>query len=140
MRIDKSLKRIIWRFQSGRPISPDQQDIDSLNEIIEYIATKEKQQLIDNQLFGKLYIFVFGEFIRHYEATPESEIPQKELHKLLDKDLKLIVTEYVDKVNNAKLAHVTNENDLKDYVPTTYEEVAGNLRVMINAAINTYTI
>ena len=107
-------------------------------ELIYNVENKEKQQLIDNQLFGKLYIFVLGEFIRYYEATPDSEIPQKELHKLLDKDLRTIVSEFVDKVNNAKLAHVTNENDLKDYTPMQYEEAATNLRVLVNAAINTY--
>ena len=140
MNIDRSLKRLTWRFKTTRPFTPDQEDINALNELIEYVGKKEKQQLIDNQLFGKLYIFVFGEFIRHYDATPQDVIPQKELHKILDKDLRTIVNEFVDKVNNAKLAHVTNENDLGDYLPTTYEEVAGNLRVMVNAAMNTYNI
>lgn len=137
MNLSESLKRISWRFSKGN-FTPNKKDVECLLEVIEYVENKEKQQLINNQLFGKLYIFVLGEFIRYYEATPDSEIPQKELHKLLDKDLRTIVSEFVDKVNNAKLAHVTNENDLKDYTPMQYEEAATNLRVLVNAAINTY--
>ncbi len=137
MNLSRSLKRLSWRFSKGN-FTPSQEDINCLLEVIEYVDRKEKQQLIDNQLFGKLYIFVFGELIRHYEATPESDIPQKELHKILDKNLKTIVNEFTDKVNNAKLAHVTNENDLKAYNPIAYEESATNLRIMVNAAINTY--
>ena len=138
MNLHKSISRLNWRFSKGN-FTPNETDIESLNEIVDYVAKKEKQQLIDNQLFGKLYIFVLGEFIRHYESLPPHNIPQSQLHKLLDKDLKLIVDEFVGKANNAKLSHVTNGNSFKDYVPTTYDDVAGNLRVMINAAINTYS-
>ena len=140
MNIEKSLQRIEWRFSQGKEFKPNGNDIEAYNELAEYFNQKEKQQLIDNQLFGKMYIYLFGEFVNYYNCTVMDNIPQKELHKLLDKDLRLIVEDVTDRLNNAEIsACMERKGHLDGYAPMKYEEVAENLKIMVNAAINTYS-
>lgn len=139
MNMNKAISRLTWRFKTNKPFLPSQEDINALNDVIEYVGVKEKQQLIDNQLFGKMYIYLYMEFLRHYETTVFDPIPQKELHKLLDKPLKAIVSDFVGVLNTNELYIST---DLKKSVKSKiwdYNEVAENLRIQVNAAINTYT-
>lgn len=139
MNLTKSLQKIIWRFKSGT-FTPNKDDFNCLLEIVEYVEEKEKQQLIDNQLFGKLYIYVFGQFLTYYDATPLDTIPQKELHNILDKPLRLIVTELLEQINAKWLEDYTETNidDLSAFQPMEYSELSENLKTMVNAAINTY--
>ena len=66
-------------------------------------------------------------------------IPQKELHKLLDKDLRLIVTEVMDKINLTDMEyHIDKEKTLEGFKNVEYDEVAENLRIMVNGALNAY--
>ena len=96
--------------------------------------------LLDNLDIQYLFKVIFKFFIDQKidKTSPWDSIPQKELHKILDKDIKRIVQDFTEKANDAKLAHVTNEKDLNNYNPINYEESARNLRILVNAAINTY--
>lgn len=140
MNISKSVSRLKWRFSQGNSFKPNQTDIDCFNELIKYAGEKEKQQLIDNQLFGKMYIYLFTQFVKYYKCTVEDSTPQKELHKLLDKNIKQIVEEAKDDLNLNDMENIIKtEDDLENYKPLTYDECAENFRIMINAAINTYS-
>lgn len=138
MKIKKSIDRIRWRFASGKEFKPNENDITAFNEVAEYISRKEKDNIIDNQLFGKLYIYLFGEFVNYYKATAIDTIPQQELHKLLDKNIADIVNEVKDRLNNAELEHAIKANAYDKYKPMEYEEVAENMRIMVSAALNNY--
>lgn len=139
MKIEQQLQRIAWRLGSGKAFTPNQNDIEAYNDIAEYIDMKQKQQVIDNQLFGKLYIFVYREFVRHYKATVMDEIPQKELNKILARDVNSLLLEVMEDLNMFELKNAIEAKRHKDYSPMTYDEVVDNLKVMVNGAINTYT-
>lgn len=140
MTIEKAMQRIGWRLGTGKPFQPNQGDIDAYNFIVEFVDKKQKQQLIDNQLFGKLYIYVFGQFMTYYKCSFDSVIPQKELHKLLDKDLRLILSDVIDKINISDMEyHLEKEKTLEGFKNAEYEEVAENLRIMVNGALNTFS-
>ena len=118
--------------------APNQEDIDAMNEIIEYVDRKEKQQLVDNQLFGKLYIYLYMEFIKYYKTTVFDPIPQVELNEILDKPIKAIVSDFKDALNESELyISMDVKKDATSKI-WDYEEVAENLRVQVNAAINSY--
>lgn len=137
MKIEKSVQRIGWRLGQKKPFTPNQNDIEAYNEIVEYVVNTQKDQLMKNQLFGKLYIYVYGQFLRYYKATVFDEIPQKELHKLLDKPLRNIIEDFKDLLNNDELYSSIEEGREKDL--WSYTDVSNNLKIQINAAINTFT-
>ena len=140
MTVNKAMERFAWRLGGGKAFQPNQNDIEAYNTIAEFIEEKEKKQIIDNQLFGKLYIYLFGEFVNYYKASVFNNIPQKELHKLLDKPIRQIVEEVKDRLNFIEMeACMKEKNNLDDYTPIEYEEIAENLKAMINAAVNQYS-
>lgn len=139
-----AIKRIGWRFSEAakrqdKSFRINQDDISALESIAKFYQDKEKQAIVDNQLFGKLYIYLFGQFVNYYQSTALDDIPQKELHKLLDKDLRTIVQEVTDNLNLYELKNSIEAQKHKDYKPMEYSEVAENLKIMVNGALNTYT-
>lgn len=130
MNVKKALERLSFRFGRGN-FRPNQLDVDALNELIEYVGGKEKKQLKDNQLFGKLYIFLYGEFVNYYKCTVMDNVPQKELHRVLNKDIRILVQEVADRLNMAEIASNSGQT-------MGYDEVAQNMQIMVNAALNTF--
>jgi len=130
MNVKKALERLSFRFGRGN-FRPNQLDVDALNELIEYVGGKEKKQLKDNQLFGKLYIFLYGEFVNYYKCTVMDNVPQKELHRVLNKDIRILVQEVADRLNMAETASNSGQT-------MGYDEVAQNMQIMVNAALNTF--
>lgn len=140
MNISKSLQRLKWRFTTGKPFSPNHNDVNALNEVIEYCGRKETDQIMDNQLFGKLYAYLYSEFVGHYHATTLSNIPQSELNKLLVKSTREIFQKSIDRLNEAEMEYcINNTGSLDSYKPISYDDFSEQMKTMINAAINTYS-
>jgi hypothetical protein len=150
MNVQRSLKHIGKRFNDSifdqygnkRPkpfgLVPNKTDFDAYNELVEYVDIMEKNLINNQQLFGKLYIYLFTEFVKHYNCTVMDDIPQKELHKLLDKDLRVLVTEAQELLNLCELESAIKNGRHKEYSPMEYSEMADNFKSMISAAITTY--
>ena len=133
----KAIEHFKWKLQNKW--KPTKVDIEAFNAVKNYVVEKEKQQLIDNQLFGKLYIYLYGEFVTYYKASVMDDIPQKELHKLLDKPLKMVVESVRDRINLYEMDyHMKKNKNLKEYSELDYDELADNLRIMVNGALNEY--
>lgn len=162
--ITKAINRITWRLTSNH-WKANQTDEDAINYIIKFANNHNEKQLQNNELFAKLYIYVYKSFLTHYNATVFDDIPQKELHKLLDKSIQHHVEEFRQALNeseNYKLqeqlgltagkhpATRTKEEKEKDSkILSTleeplvkeawdYETVKENLNSMINSALNEY--
>lgn len=134
---NRALQHFKWKLQnSWKPTAPD---IEAYNALVAYNKEQNEKTINDNQLFGKLYIYLFGQFVNYYQSTALDDIPQKELHKLLDKDLSTIVQEVTDNLNLYELKNSIEAQKHKDYKPMEYSEVAENLKIMVNGALNTYT-
>ena len=138
MNIEKSLQRIGWRFGQNKAFTPNAGDIQAYNELVEYHEMKKAEQVTNHKLFCKLYIFLFREFTRHYQATVMDEIPQKELHKILDREMGSLIHEVMEDLNMFELQNTIKEQRHKDYKPMTYEEVAESLNIMVAGALDNY--
>jgi hypothetical protein len=53
----KALNRLIYTISNQN--KPNQNDVDALNELIEYKNNEDKRTLVNNELFAKLFIGVF---------------------------------------------------------------------------------
>ena len=128
-----------FKYKLTTSWKPTAFDLEAYNALVEFVNEKQKQQLNDNQLFGKLYIYLYSQFINYYKCSLVDDIPQKELNKILDKPLKAIVSELVD---NNKLIdieqHISDNNSLDGFVEVSYNDIADNLRVMVNASLNQF--
>lgn len=138
MTTNQAIKRFHWRLSTGKAYQPNQNDLEAYNVIAEFIEEKQKKEIIDNQLFGRLYIYLFGEFVNYYNSSVMDEIPQKELNKLLTKDMRLLVGEVVDRLNLNELDESVKSGEINP-PKLSYDEVAENLKIMINGAINEFS-
>lgn len=117
MNIEKSVRRIAWRLSNGW--KANQNDIDAVNEIIEFVNAKQKEQIKDNQLFAKMYIHIYGEYLKFYKATVFDEIPQKELHKILDTPLSEIIENFKKDLNDSERYEIMKSLGMEDKHPAT---------------------
>lgn len=147
--IKKALNRISWRMQNSW--KSNQNDIDAYNQIVDFVNNTNK--INDYQLFAKLYIWVYGQLLIHYNATVFDKEPQKELHRILDKPLTQIIEEFTNKLNQTELYQLLQDKgistkphgekdkvlELDQYPEWKTEDVKNNLETMINRAINQFS-
>lgn len=125
MIITKAVDRFVWRFSKDTSYNKwkvNESDLEALNTIIDFVKNKHKQQLQANQLFAKLYVMVYAQFLQRYNATVFDDIPQVELHKLLDKPLSVFIQRFTDRLNDSELYSLLDELNIKHPSTTTKEE------------------
>lgn len=107
MTIIKAIEQLEWKYKNHWNIT--QTDINALNTIKEFTKQKHEEQIQANQLFAKLYIMVFSQYIERYKTDIYDDIPQKELHKLLNKDLSVFIQRLTDRLNENEKQALFNE-------------------------------
>lgn len=120
----KSLDRLKWRFGSNNAFRPNKNDAVALNHLIGYVQEKEKKQIVDNELFGKLYIWAYGQLLKFYGCTVFNKEPQKYLGELLTKSTGRIVEELKDQLNHSEMYTVFDLSGTKpfDHIHLTHLE------------------
>ncbi len=139
MKITKSVQRIGWRFSQGKPFQPNQNDIEAYNDIVDYVGINQKETIVDNVLFTKMYIYLLGEFLNYYGTTVNDPILQKELHKILDSDMSSLIEQFRSKANHQELNTIKTVEDLENFKAMTFQECVDNLKIMTTEAINQFS-
>ena len=139
MTLEKALQRLKWRITDGKNYKPNQGDAESYNAIVDYVQDQRKNTIVDNVLFTKLYIFVFTNFMRHYECTAYDDIPQSELHKVLDTKMNTLIQKFMEVNDTYELSRVKDEKGLHQYAPISFEECVENLKILTTESINEYS-
>ena len=142
MTIKTALERIFWRFEKIKSNETDQKALDTLAE---FVNNKHTKQLQDNEMFAKVYIFMYSYFLKSYNTDIYDSIPQKELHRYLDQPLEKIVERFKVKLNEKEyelqgsIVHPAigkSTSESKDV--WDYETVKEHLELMINLALNEF--
>lgn len=164
MTLDNAIKRLILRFtpngkdQLGnltfKAFYPKLEDLEALNEIIDYCNNQKKTEPKKHTLFAKLYVWVYKELLNHYNTTVFDKEPIKEISKILDTPLKNHYIEFWRSLNrNEKYLrfkdniekNVSNEllnknpllrteierNGLKDALKRNYDHLSEEQRVLV---------
>ena len=107
MTIKRAIEHFSFKFKNVW--KPTQPDVEALNTIIEFVEAKHKKQIQDYQLFAKLYIMVYAQYLERYKTTIFDEIPKKELHKLLDRPLDFFLELFTQRLNESELYSLFDE-------------------------------
>jgi hypothetical protein len=108
MTLEANIKRLFWRFQNGK-FTPNEQDIKSLTEIVEWINREKQQTLKHNVLFAKLYI---KQFLEDYKTFNDFKFAQYALHSYLDKPITSIYEMFADSLNEIELINFCKEKGI----------------------------
>jgi hypothetical protein len=128
-------------------------DINGIKKIAEYVENQQNEVYKNNQLFGKLYVIYYGELLKYYNGTVFDKIPQKELHKELNKSFDRILEEFIDKHQTIELnLQIPKEHrnkhplelkrlgiETKEVEKLDKKDTENNLISMINYALNEYS-
>jgi len=149
MTIKKAVERITWRLSNGW--KANQNDLDAVNFIVDFVNVQNKKQIDDNQLIAKLYIYAYSSYLKHFRATVFDDIPRRELFKMLDRPIEVLIQRFTSDLNTTELYQFFQANDIKINHPILmpdknkieikediwdYETVKENLERDINNLIN----
>jgi hypothetical protein len=101
--LDKAVNRLSWRFSNETTFKPDNNDVEALNTVFEWINHQKKETLNKNTLFAKLFIYHLTMNVRHYETTILNDFPQKDIISLLEKPLDLYFKAFHQDIHNNQL-------------------------------------
>ena len=142
MILEKGVNRLRWRFSSNTSFKPNQNDIEALNSVLGWIGSQKKINVLNQDLFAKLYIYELIRFLRQYDTTIFNDIVQKELSQVLDKPLSHFYdTFYEDLVHN-QLSKIELKKGLSDEdfkVKFTKEKVKAKLEHMVSEAVTQFS-
>jgi len=124
MTIKKAIEHLKWKYRNKW--NPTQLDVDVLNTFIEFVEEKHKKQLQDYNLFAKLYIMVYAQFLDKYKATVFDDIPKKELSRYLDQPLEVIIQRFTDKLNESELYELFKDLNIEMKHPALKSESIKN--------------
>jgi len=139
MTLKKAIDRLSWRFGKCKVINPVQEDLDAYNTMLDYIQDSNKEQLSKNLLFAKLYIAVYKRTIEHYNTNILDPIPQKELHKFLDKPIEWHYENFCEFLNQEEWI---SSGDVDFNVVTSVwdlEDVTNNLKIQMGECLRKYS-
>lgn len=154
--IKKHLQRIHWRI-SGNGWKANEKDREAFNAIVEYAEREEERNFQSNPHLAKLYIYLYTEFLRHYDCTVYEPHAEKAIQYILKADLATLVDNLTYTINQQnlsaelalngfifdhprKLKKETKEKNLKIIESVkgekfTNESVLDNLTAMIKTAL-----
>lgn len=85
MKLKESIQRLQWRFSQGKQFTPNQNDIDALNKVIDYINNSVKKEINENELFAKLYVKTLTDYLTCLNNDVDAS--QKVISQLLNEPL-----------------------------------------------------
>ena len=142
MILEKGVNRLRWRFSSNTSFKPNQNDIEALNSVLGWIGSQKKINVLNQDLFAKLYIYKLIEFLKMYDTSIFNEIAQKELSQVLDMPLEAFYDRFYNDLIHNQIKRITLKKGvtLEDFkVKFTKEKVKAKLEHMVSEAVTQFS-
>ena len=141
MELDKSIQRLTWRLTSNKAFKANQNDVDAFNSVLGWITSQKKINLLNHNLFAKLYIYELTRQVRGMESTVFETINQKEVSRILAMPLSVFYKAFhtdlhMNQITKAVKKEGVTDEELKEKY--SLEEVTKKLNHMITEAINKF--
>ena len=143
MKIDKALAHLAKKIV-GNQYSTDY-DKECIETLIEYVQDSREQKMRNQDLYYKLYLFLFNEFVNQYDEVKS----QVRLHKILEMPIQFHIDQLTSSMNHRQLyedlALDTDQEVTQERVEAFFKsrlwsttEVEENVRQMAQKALETY--
>ena len=142
MTFDKAINRLHWRYTQGMQFKPNNNDAEALNIVFDWITRQKEINVLNNDLFAKLYIYHLNQNIRHFKTTVFNNTPQKDLSRILSYPIEYFYQSFYNSLHHNQLGKLSLEGkltieDLKEKY--TLEIVTDQLQHMVGEAINKFS-
>lgn len=113
MNIESAIKRIYWRFSKGT-FTPNQNDIDSIDFITDWINRTKEKEIQEYTLFVKMYVYCFMHEVDYYK---DIKFAQQRLHELCKMSVPEHYKKFTDKLNHIELEKFTKAKKINTILP-----------------------
>ena len=111
-----------FHFKLSNVWDASETDIKAFESLKDYVIANQKRTANDNQLFAKLYIYLYGEFLNYYKSTVFDNIPQKELNKVLETPIEQIIESFTKQLNESERSQLQDNKGFSNKHPATRTE------------------
>lgn len=111
MTTEKAIQRLTWRFSEQKAFTPNTNDVEALNVIIEWMNKQHENRLKSNHHYAKLFMVIYIDYLRHYK---EANLSLKEITKCLKKPLSEYYYIFFSELNNRKFLDTVDFLNIKD--------------------------
>ena len=106
MTITKAIQRLGWWFSEAtkkdNTFTVNQNDIDALKAIDEFVEFGQKEQYNANHLFAKLYIYMAMKIMENDSSTVFENNHRRKIGNLLKKPLSQIIDDLTESLNDSE--------------------------------------
>lgn len=81
MNLQKSVQRLVWRFGNGQ-FTPNQNDADALQFIIDWIKREKEERINENRYFGKIVVYCL---LRELDYFGDVNLAERKIHDILQR-------------------------------------------------------
>jgi len=143
MKIDKALSHLAKKI-GGNQYSTDY-DKECIQTLIEYVQDSREEKMRNQDLYYKLYLYLFNQFVNQYDEVKS----QVRLHKILEMPIQFHIDQLTSSMNHRQLyedlALDTDQEVTHERVEAFFKsrlwsttEVEENVRQMAQKALETY--
>lgn len=126
---NKALERLAWRFSQGKAFTPNENDINALNTLInafnEYSTTIQPT----SQHFATLYVYAMNQLLQHYDTLPNSQVVQDELFEVINNGVTPQVEQMASIINSKLIDLATTKAGMSDKMPINRDEFDNELNL-----------
>jgi len=97
MKIDKALSHLAKKI-GGNQYSTDY-DKECIQTLIEYVQDSREEKMRNQDLYYKLYLYLFNEFVNKYDEVKS----QTRLHKILEMPIQFHIDQLTSSMNHRQL-------------------------------------
>lgn len=97
MKLKDAIQRLQWRFGNNKQFLPNQNDADAFNLILDFINSSVKKDVLENELFAKLYVKMLTDYLTCLNNDVDAS--QKAISQTLNKPLEVLYLEFKNRFN-----------------------------------------
>ncbi len=127
MKIKTAVNRIYWRFggnENKHPFPVNAEDVEAYTALKDYVKYTQEQQYQQNELFAKLYTYLFMKIMENDKTTILDTEARKKIYSLLKKPLFQVVEDFQASLNESEMYSLYDDLgiDLKHPLERSEEE------------------
>jgi hypothetical protein len=128
MNIEKAMQRIIWRLSNGT-YTPNQNDVEAVTFLAEWINREKEKTIKENYIFAKLYV---NQFIQEIEFYRDIKFAQRNLNEMLQKPIISFYENFHDRLNFLELMKYSKKIGLNEKHPAflNIEEIDADRQIL----------
>lgn len=120
MKIKTAINRIYWRFggnDNKKPFPVNENDVEAYNAIKNYIAEKEQQQFLEQELFAKLFIYLYQKVLENDQGNIFENHCRRKIYNLLKKPMPTIIEDFKNSLNESEMYQAMEDANVENIHP-----------------------